>query len=112
MTGDAKVLGYLGLAARGRLIESGEFSTEKAVKSGRAFLVITANDASENTKKNFRDMCAYYGVPYAEFADKQTLGHAIGRQFRASCALTDEKLAGVVAGVLETEMPEKRRDRH
>ena len=44
-----KVLQMLGLAARGRKIESGEFSTEKAVKAGKAGLVIVAKDASDNT---------------------------------------------------------------
>ena len=50
-----KVLQMLGLAARGRKIESGEFSTEKAVKEGKAGLVIVAKDASDNTKKLFRN---------------------------------------------------------
>ena len=49
-----KVLQMLGLAARGRKIESGEFSTEKAVKAGKAGLVIVAKDASDNTKKLYR----------------------------------------------------------
>ena len=57
-----KVLQMLGLAARGRKIESGEFSTEKAVKEGKAGLVIVAKDASDNTKKLFRNMCAFYEV--------------------------------------------------
>ena len=56
MTKD-KVLSYLGLAARARKIQSGEFSTEKSVKSGRAALVIVASDASDNTKKKFTNMC-------------------------------------------------------
>ena len=66
-----KVLQMLGLAARGRKIESGEFSTEKAVKAGKAGLVIVAKDASDNTKKLFRNMCAFYEVPYYEYAVKE-----------------------------------------
>ena len=66
-----KVLQMLGLAARGRKIESGEFSTEKAVKAGKAGLVIVAKDASDNTKKLFRNMCAFYEVPYYEYAVKR-----------------------------------------
>ena len=42
----------LGIAAKSGSVVSGEFSTEKAVKEGRAYLVIVAGDASENTKKN------------------------------------------------------------
>ena len=40
-----KVLQMLGLAARGRKIESGEFSTEKAVKAGKARQAMKAGGA-------------------------------------------------------------------
>ena len=86
-----KVLQMLGLAARGRKIESGEFSTEKAVKAGKAGLVIVAKDASDNTKKLFRNMCAFYEVPY--YAVKEDLGRCIGKQYRASLAVTDSGFA-------------------
>ena len=37
----------LGLAQRAGKVASGEFSTEKAVKSKKAFLVVVASDASD-----------------------------------------------------------------
>ena len=52
-----KILSMLGLATRASAVVSGEFMTEKSVKSGAARLVIVGNDASDNTKKNFRNMC-------------------------------------------------------
>ena len=52
-----KILSLVGLATRAGKTASGEFCTEKEVKTGRAALVIVAGDASENTKKKFRDMC-------------------------------------------------------
>ena len=55
-----RVLSLLGLAARGRNLVSGEFSTEKAVKEGRAYLVIVGKDASDNTRKLFTNMCSFY----------------------------------------------------
>ena len=91
-----KILSLLGLAARGRNLVSGEFSTEKAVKTGTAELVIVATDASDNTKKKFRDMCSFYEVPYMEYGDKEQLGHAMGKEFRASVALLDHGLANAV----------------
>ena len=45
-----KALSMLGLAARAGRIVSGEFTVEKEVKSGRAYLVLIAEDASENTR--------------------------------------------------------------
>ena len=49
-----RVLSMLGIAAKSGKVVSGEFSTEKAVKTGKAYLVIVSEEASENTKKSFR----------------------------------------------------------
>ena len=57
-----RVLSMLGIAAKAGSVASGEFSTEKAVKEGRAYLVIVAQDASDNTKKMFRNMTDFYQV--------------------------------------------------
>ena len=99
-----KVLSMLGIAARGRNVVSGEFMTEKAVKSFQACLVIVATDASDNTKKMFRDMCAFYEVPIHEFGSKEELAHAIGKEMRASLAVTDEGIAKSIIQKLETGM--------
>ncbi|MCI8327740.1 MAG: 50S ribosomal protein L7ae [Lachnospiraceae bacterium] len=86
----------LGLAAKGRNVLSGEFSTEKAVKTGNANLVIIAVDASDNTKKSFCNMCAFYKVQFYEYGTKEELGHCIGKRYRASLAITDVGLAKAV----------------
>ena len=39
MINKSRVFGLLGLAAKAGKVQSGEFSTEKSVKSGRAYLV-------------------------------------------------------------------------
>ena len=91
-----KVLSYLGLAMRGRNLVSGEFQTEDAVKSGKAILVIVAEDASENTKKLFRDKCSYYEVPVYSYGTKQSLGRAIGKDLRSSLGVCDAGLADAI----------------
>ena len=58
-----KALSLLGLATKAGKTVSGEFSTEKSVKSGKGYVVLVAGDSSDNTKKKFRNMCAYYQVP-------------------------------------------------
>lgn len=88
-----KAYGMIGLATRARKIVSGEFSTEKAVKAGSAFLVLVACDASDNTKKLFQDKCAYYHVPVRIFGTKARLGAAMGKEHRASVAITDLNFA-------------------
>lgn len=88
-----KVFGLLGIAAKSNNIASGEFSTEKAVKDHNAALVIVAEDASDNTKKMFTNMCTFHKVPMCCYGLKTELGHAIGKEFRASLALLDKGLA-------------------
>ena len=52
-----KVLNMIGLATKAGKTVSGEFSTEKAVKTGKAWLVIVSEEASDNTRKMFTNMC-------------------------------------------------------
>lgn len=98
---DQKIWNLLGLAMKAGKIKSGEFATEKAVREGRAFLVIVASDASENTKKLFRNLCAHYQVPFYVFGEMEQNGHSIGRAFRASLACTEESLANAISKKLE-----------
>lgn len=91
-----KALSMLSIATKAGKTVTGEFSTEKAVKEGRAYLVVAASDASDNTKKKFSDMCNYYHVTMKVFSDKVSLGNACGKEFRASLAVTDEGLAKAV----------------
>ena len=96
-----KVLSLLGIATKSNNIVSGEFLTEKAVKEYKAALVIVAEDASDNTKKRFRDMCTYYSVPIYFFGTKDDLGHAMGKEFRASLAVLDKGLADAIENELK-----------
>lgn len=97
-----KVMSMLGIAAKGRNVVSGEFSVEKAVKCGKAFLVIVSKEASDNTKKKFTNMCEFYNVPIAFYGTKDALGHAIGQQMRVNVAITDDGLAKSICRLLET----------
>ena len=99
----SKVFSSLGLATKAGKTQSGEFSTEKAVKSFRAFLVIVAEDASDNTKKMFTNMCTYYEVPCVIYGTKVELGHAMGKEMRASVAITDEGFAKMIQKQLASE---------
>ena len=93
---EKKVFNLLGIATKSRNLASGEFSTEKAVKEKKAALVIVAEDASDNTKKMFTNMCTYYNVPIYLFGEKDDLGHAMGKEFRASLAVFDKGLANAI----------------
>ena len=91
-----KVYSMIGLAMKAGKLTSGEFSVEQAVKAGKAALVIVSETASENTKKKFHNMCTYYEVPLYFFGEKETLCHAMGKEFRASQAVLDEGFAKAI----------------
>ena len=76
-----KVLSLIGLATKAGKTVSGEFST----------------------KKKFRNMCTYYEVPLYFLSDKESLGRAMGKEFRASLAVQDENFAKAIMKELEKE---------
>lgn len=98
-----KLLSLISMATKAGKTASGEFCTEKEVKTGGAYLVIVAGDASDNTKKKFKNMCEFYEVPIYFYSDKDTLGHAMGKEFRASLAILDEGFAKEIMKQMKTE---------
>ena len=91
-----KVLSLEGLATKAGKTTSGEFSTEKAVKEGKACIVIVSEESSDNTKKKFQNMCDYYEVPIYFYGTKEELGMAMGKEFRASLSVNDPGLANAI----------------
>ena len=96
-----RILSLLGLAIKSGNLVSGEFMTEKAVKGRKAHLVIVSEEASDNTKKKFSNMCSFYEVPLYFYETMEELGHCIGKTFRASIAVTSEGLAKSIISKLE-----------
>lgn len=89
------VLSMLGIAAKSGNVVSGEFSTEKAVKTGHAYLVIVSAEASGNTKEfcNMTDFTMCHAIVTEV---RKHLDAASEKEFRASLAVTDENLAKAV----------------
>ena len=84
-----KILSYLGFATRARKAVSGEFSVEKSIKQRKAKLVIVSEEASQNTRKKFTDMCEFRKIPLYFFGTGEELGRACGKDFRISMAVED-----------------------
>lgn len=88
-----KAINQISLAMKAGAILSGEFACQQAIKSRTAYLCIVAQDASNNTKKSFTNSCQFYDVKYIEYGTKESLGHAIGKEYRASIVVCDERLS-------------------
>ena len=98
-----KILSLISLATKAGKTVGGEFSTEKAVKCGKGYLVILAEDASDNTRKKFRNMCEFYEVPIYSVSDKVSLGRAMGKELRASLAILDPGFSTAIEKILKVE---------
>ena len=94
----------IGMASKAGKTVSGELSAEKAVKTGRAFLLLVSEEASDNTKKKFADMCSYYEVPMEIFGTKEELGRWTGKTYRASICILDEGFANALMKKLSLNM--------
>lgn len=96
-----RALNMIGMAKKAGAVKSGGFMTEGSIKEGSAYLTVVADDASDNTKKQFRNMCEFYKVPLRFYSDKETLGHSIGKEFCASLTVTNEGLAAGILGIID-----------
>lgn len=106
-----KIYSYIGLAQKAGKTAAGEFLTETAIKERKAELVLVSEEASGNTKKKFIDSATYYNVPIYLFGGKDELGHAMGKEFRASLAITEKGLATAIMkqlAILEHEDQRRR----
>lgn len=96
-----KVLSGLSLAQKAGQIVSGGFAVEKAIRGGKAYLVIVAEDSSENTKKQMNNMTSYYGVPLVSYGTKTDLGQSIGKEYRSMVAILGQGFADSILKQLE-----------
>ena len=94
----------LGIAMRAGQLSLGESGVLKTVSSGTALFMILDADASDNTKKKFRDSCAFYKVPLYETSPDR-LGQAIGKPGRMSAAIARGTLGEKLLAHLDNLQP-------
>ena len=91
-----RALSMISLATKAGKTKSGEFMTEKRSQGRTRASGDCGRRRIGQYKKKFQNMCDFYKVPIYFFEDKDTLGHAMGKEFRASLAVTD---AGFAKGI-------------
>lgn len=93
-----KFFRMLGMAARMRAVVFGEGAVKDSLRRGDAKLVIVAEDASDNTKKKFRNSCEFYSTRMLEVGDRFALGKQTGREFAVVLAVTNSGIAENMGG--------------
>ena len=92
------LFGLIGLAKRAGQISCGESACKEAIKNGKSFLIILAQDVGKNTSKNILDSCSFYKVKHLVLGTKESLGHAVGNSYNAVVSINDE---GFANGILK-----------
>lgn len=88
-----KSLALLGLARKAGKLSLHEEANLAAIRTGRARLLILAEDAGISTAKKYLDKCNYYQVPVVRGVSRENLGAALGSSPRTAIAVLDEALA-------------------
>ena len=88
-----KLLSMVGLAYKAGKIKAGTDSVIDSVRSPKApYLVLMANDVSENAYKKIRDGCAYHGVEYIKIIENMSeLGNIAGGRSGVACVAVLDK---------------------
>ena len=97
---ETKLFNSLGLCRRAGKCQSGEFAAERAVKAGKAKLVLLEAGASENTKAWFSALCDGRKVPLKLVPE---VGRAIGREGHVVMAVTDMQFANMILGAMASD---------
>ena len=61
----------------------------------RNFAIVQTMNGMKS-KKKFQNMCSFYQVPVYFYGTKLELGAAMGKEFRASMAVTDQGLSDAI----------------
>ncbi|AWW99682.1 50S ribosomal protein L7 [Oenococcus oeni S23] len=93
------MLNYFGLAKRAGFLVSGQTVVERAIRKQKISMVIIANDASENTKKDFEDLIRERITIVNQFSSTE-ISQAIG-QTRKILGISDPGITKQIKELLK-----------
>ena len=97
---DARIRSAAGFAMRAGHCVAGDFACEKAVKSGKAQVVLLDAGASVSTRERYHGLCERAGILCLELED---MGNAIGKYGRMVAAVTDSGFARMLTEATKGE---------
>ena len=88
-----KIYGLLGLARRAGKVSFGTESSIETIEKKKAKLVILAEDSSDRTKKNFKELSEKLNIPFRIAGTIEDLSKSIGQVNKAVLVIKDENFA-------------------
>lgn len=98
-----KFFNFLGLAKRAGNVIEGYSKCDEERNRRAIYLFIISNDASNSTKKKFKNHCLLKNVRFIEDFSKEEIGLSIGREEVKILAITDENMANKLYTLYETQ---------
>lgn len=92
-SGRAEALRLLGLARRAGAVATGTDAARRAIRTGEARLVLTADDASRVQLDKIEKTLRNQAIPRVTLGDRATLGTAVGRGPTTAVAVTGASFA-------------------
>ena len=100
-------LKLLGIVKKAGFLEIGEDSSGRAVRAGKARLILTASDASDNSRARAKNYANAGNVPHLILSNtKYEIGLEVGRGSPGMLTITDIGLAASFVKKLAAENPE------
>ena len=100
-----KVLGLIGLGARGRLIVVGTEQVRLSAQKGKVVLALVAGDASRHSLDKVVPVLRARRVEMVEWPSAAELGGAVGRESTAAIGIVDQGLARGIRGAVAGAAP-------
>jgi len=86
-------MALLGMARRAGALAYGTGSTRRALKEGRARLILFAQDASEGQREKVMKLLRHRRTPRVTVGTREALGSAVGSAPVSAVAVTDREFA-------------------
>lgn len=90
----------LGLAQKAGKLASGDVAVRSALKSRKVQILLIAEDAAPNTKRELHHLAETSGVKVKEILTAAQIGAAIGRAKRVSAAVLDVNFYNMLGSII------------
>ena len=96
-----KFYSMLGIGKKAGYIKAGETPSIDSIKKSKGYMLIIADDASDNTKNKFIKLSKNYNIPYYLLGNKDALGHSIGKELISTIVVCDEQFSKALLKLLQ-----------
>ena len=87
-----KIYSMLGLCMKAGMLAYGSDMCEEKIRYNKIYMIIVAQDASNNTKQKFLNLCDE-DVQYEEYGTIDEISHCIGKSNKAVIGIMDENFS-------------------